>query len=786
VSIDGVVMIWDYRDGVMLMVIGFGQPISGLHFRPGEGVGGCQVCLLVTRKLDSRDKEREKESISAVCVDWEVVSGRGGQTTHLSPSDVLSQSPSLLYNLSKDCHVAFTHQGSCLVGFSRKDLLVYSFDQDATLRHSQRYKITCVAAHPSKDCIATGNKHGQVLLWYEFLDPTSSPVCTTLHWHAHSVHDIEFTSEGTNLLSVGVEGVLVMWRVESKKCNFRPHLGGPIRSVSTSFKGDYFALGMQDNTVKIMSASTNEVEATLGGLIKAYLDSGQKNGVFTSLVRDPLTESIVLNATLGHLQFYHPSRRELSREFNVTNLNYVSHADDKPLIPTVVKFVAFSENGDWMSTVESRNDGKTAPELRMKFWKRKQENQSFELNTLVDPPHYSPITGMAFQPGHSSEMCVTTCEDGCFKTWSLFTGKKQDHHWYCRTESYYLREPTIGCVFCEDGSIVAVVYEKYITLWQPEMSTLKKVFTVPSPSEAFRQSCFQVVGSNHYLLSTTTQQLCVWDLRTCAVTWSVRADVECIVCSQFSPHVAAFVRKNGSLNVCLFSADDPTPIAVFEDVCSHSILGAVFLKTPSPVSAREEVSEEDQPHSATGNWFDSCSLYFLSHAQSMYRIGRVQEEERKLNLKYHGDEEQTVYQQIFGLHSDEVKVYTRAEPLDRPTGPNSKLLKIFSGPPHTLPPISMLCSVFLKSINSQNPLHSSSEHDISVDDEEMEFDEKESKTSENDESEMEEDKVEKPQDSHENVVTTNTVSTKRGREHDILVEQDIGDFSWLTDTFKMK
>ena len=51
---------------------------------------------------------------------------------------------------------------------------------------------------------------------------------------------------------------------------------------------------------------------------------------------------------------------------------------------------------------------------------------------------------------------------------------------------------------------------------------------------------------------------------------------------------------------------------------------------------------------------------------------------------------------------------------------------------------------------------------------------------------MEEDKVEKPQDSHENVVTTNTVSTKRGREHDILVGQDIGDFSWLTDTFKMK
>ena len=38
-------------------------------------------------------------------------------------------------------------------------------------------------------------------------------------------------------------------------------------------------------------------------------------------------------------------------QFDVTNLNYVSQADDVPLVPTVILFVAFSENGDWMSTV---------------------------------------------------------------------------------------------------------------------------------------------------------------------------------------------------------------------------------------------------------------------------------------------------------------------------------------------------------------------------------------------------------------------------------------------------
>ena len=38
-------------------------------------------------------------------------------------------------------------------------------------------------------------------------------------------------------------------------------------------------------------------------------------------------------------------------QFDVTNLNYVSQADDVPLVPTVILFVAFSENGDWMTTV---------------------------------------------------------------------------------------------------------------------------------------------------------------------------------------------------------------------------------------------------------------------------------------------------------------------------------------------------------------------------------------------------------------------------------------------------
>lgn len=56
-----------------------------------------------------------------------------------------------------------------------------------------------------------------------------------------------FTFVGAYLLSVGIEGVLVLWQVETQQCHFRPRLGSAITSVSISPKDEWTALGMQDN-----------------------------------------------------------------------------------------------------------------------------------------------------------------------------------------------------------------------------------------------------------------------------------------------------------------------------------------------------------------------------------------------------------------------------------------------------------------------------------------------------------------------------------------------------------
>lgn len=94
---------------------------------------------------------------------------------------------------------------------------------------------------------------------------------------------------------------------------------------------------------------------------------------------------------------------------------------------------------------------------------------SYELNTLVDPPHLgASITGLIFQPGPQSmgdgcsPACVTTATNGHFKVWRL-TGQTLEGSppsiWVCSSESHHLEEPALGCSFSEDGSLLAVLYD---------------------------------------------------------------------------------------------------------------------------------------------------------------------------------------------------------------------------------------------------------------------------------------------------------------------------------------
>lgn len=102
-------------------------------------------------------------------------------------------------------------------------------------------------------------------------------VVTTLHWHAHAVGDLCFTTDGTvmcasthymllfpvstgtYLLSGGVESVLVLWQLKTSHKQFRPRLGSPITRVSCSEDDTCFAVSLQNNGIHNLMQSSHRM-----------------------------------------------------------------------------------------------------------------------------------------------------------------------------------------------------------------------------------------------------------------------------------------------------------------------------------------------------------------------------------------------------------------------------------------------------------------------------------------------------------------------------------------------
>ena len=129
---------------------------------------------------------------------------------------------------------------------------------------------------------------------FNYAHKDTDVVKTTLHWHAHAVADLCFTTDGTYsvtltpdmsfvnphtssllhmctrlllphshahtsptptlapptgtyLLSGGEEGVLVLWQLDTNKKQFRPRLGSPITRLACCPGDKFFTVGLESN-----------------------------------------------------------------------------------------------------------------------------------------------------------------------------------------------------------------------------------------------------------------------------------------------------------------------------------------------------------------------------------------------------------------------------------------------------------------------------------------------------------------------------------------------------------
>ncbi|XP_048050325.1 WD repeat-containing protein 75 [Megalobrama amblycephala] len=701
-SADGTVKLWDYIDGILIKTFIIGYPLVSLYVsEKHDGVIFLHLPMatdstnerfqLVSAHLPkSAEQEVEVKELSGVCSNISpnpscTAFGRGGE------------------------YVAFAMHLQLNVYFFRKQK-TYSFSLPATDKKGARNAFTCLACHPTDDCIATGHEDGKIRLWRNF-HQKKEYTYSTLHWHHNAVNTLCFTPEGTNLLSGGIESVLVQWQYgQDNKKEFLPRLGGSILHVSASSDGQLFCTSHSDNKISVIESSF-KVSGVIQGLVKG-------DAVLTDLMTDPRSKALVLNGKPGHLQFYSLLRDKHLYNLAIVEQEYIYEAGLDQF--EVVK-AAFDVKGSWLATVEERGQKSSDLEFFLKLWAFDETTQSFVLNTTITAAHMDRIISMCFSSSEETTMLVTTAEDGQFKAWCQDADEdtQQDQNfWSCDFVGSYHNLKPKNCSFSADSSLLAVSFREVITIWSPD--TWELLTTLCQPPGEIRDLCFGRLSCSKYLLGTTTNNLlCCWNLLTCALEWSTSVEVSKLQPDPLSENVAAFSYQSKHTDLFVFKPSEPRPLFTQKKVCSEKVHRAIFVPREEPLNGCDESSQ----------WLNRSQLYFLTQNMDLLTFSIATEEDRMLSsskrLLIDDSVAVTPFYLLLGKHRpQQQKLDTPSHPAaDKPkhTQGSVTIKELLHTPAHVLPAASVLCSMFVSSLlisNTEGEERESSEQEMDSEKEE--------------------------------------------------------------------
>uniref|UniRef100_A0A665W7B0 C2H2-type domain-containing protein n=1 Tax=Echeneis naucrates TaxID=173247 RepID=A0A665W7B0_ECHNA len=653
-SADGTVRLWDFTDGILIK---------------WRSVGKACVCvctcvcaelfqLVAVHLPQSGDRLVEARELSAVLSD-------------------VSSNPAA---------IAFGRGGEYIVSAKGLQLEVYFFKKQKSYRFSlkennkkgRKNTFTCVASHPQDDCIATGHEDGKIRLWRNF-SHKKEYTYSTLHWHHSVVSSLCFTPEGTNLLSGGVESVLVQWRYnqESQK-DFLPRLGAAITHIVVSPDGALFCTSHSDNKITIIQSCV-KVSAIIQGLVKG-------ESLSTDLMVDPRSKAMVLNGKPGHLQFYSLQRDKLLFNLDIVQQEYIHQSGLQQF--EVVK-AAFTASGNWLASVEERKQKDAELELNLKLWMFDEQSQSFVLNTTISAPHEARITAMCFCQSTDSQTTMLAL---------TFMAVDDGPSWSCDFVGAYHSLVPECCTFSADGSLLAVSFQEVVTVWSP--SSWELLTTLSQPPGAIRDLCFGKLSCSKYLVGTTANNLlCCWNLLTCALEWSTSMNTSLLLADPLSENMAAFLNVHNvdQIVVFVFKPNEPRPLYSHKAVCSGNVTRAVFAPREEMLDSCEESSQ----------WLNHSQLYFLTQCMDLMTFTTKAEEARQMaaskQLVIDDSIAMTPFHLLLGKHRGQQQQQESgqdslsAERTPLPQG-SAAIKELLQTPAHILPSTSFLCSMFVQSL----------------------------------------------------------------------------------------
>ncbi|OTA64016.1 sporulation protein [Hypoxylon sp. EC38] len=314
------------------------------------------------------------------------------------------------------------------------------------------------------------------------------------HWHRKAVHAVKWSRDGHYIISGGSESTLVLWQLDTQKMDFLPHLSATIENIVVSQRGSSYVLHLDDNSVIVLSTAEMKPTTYISGIqtlisppppskddivrrvgqytpprvlktpaavnpvnssrIHFCVGNGQRISYSGSGPSTPLIQTLDLT-TMQNI-----SKQALTRT-NPTDINMTAkgYAITEPRITGM----AYSADGKWLATTDEWQpptrdvnsiEGSPAErrEVYLKFWAVSPNDQSLELVSRINAPHYTgrsePVYGLAADP-HSHRF-ATIGEDGVVRLWEptvrqrdgvLVKGKmgRQLHSWTC-SRAIYLQE----------------------------------------------------------------------------------------------------------------------------------------------------------------------------------------------------------------------------------------------------------------------------------------------------------------------------------------------------------
>lgn len=129
----------------------------------------------------------------------------------------------------------------------------------------------------------------------------------------------------------------------------------------------------------------------------------------------------------------------------------------------------------------------------------------------------------------------------CFNIFNIsgyFSGKGKA--WKCYSIGFHRGLSCRALSFSVDGSLMATGFGPILTVWVPDTCELKCSLLHPIHKETVRHIQFGYGAQCHLLVSASKTQLCVWNLLTLCMVWTVPLNISLLIADPLSTIMAVF------------------------------------------------------------------------------------------------------------------------------------------------------------------------------------------------------------------------------------------------------